>query len=66
MEVYYNFANFVEYGKEQLFNDKIGALDLESMTNNISPGAPFPLNEGEYISESDVLGLGEHIIYAGG
>jgi len=62
----YNFANFVEIAKEQTYDNKIGSLDLETMKIDKSPGAYLPLNKGENIKESDLLGLGDQIIYAGG
>jgi len=69
MESYYNFANFVEVGKEQLYDNKIGSLDLETMIDSNSNKflSVFPLNKGENVSLSDITGLGEHkIVYAGG
>jgi len=34
IEDYYNFADYVETNKEQLYNNKIGSLDFETMTHS--------------------------------
>jgi hypothetical protein len=76
MECYYNFANFPEVAKEQLYNNNIGVLDLESMKNRVSFDEQFiryndeegkeQKEKNKIVNESEFLGIGEHIIYAGG
>jgi DNA polymerase type B, organellar and viral len=69
-EGYYNFGNFIEGNKEQEFNDKFGSFDLETMAIEDSKikanGARGREEFNIPIKESDLLGLGEHIVYAGG
>jgi len=65
-EGYYNFANFFEKNREQDFDDKIGSLDLETMTNE-DPLNVYNIDKHNIpIKDSDLLGLGEQIVYAGG
>ena len=56
-EIHYNFPNFVEPHKDQIFDNKIGTFDLET----------FPINNNnDCNNNNDHLGLGVHVVYAGG
>jgi hypothetical protein len=63
-EAYYNFGNFYEQKRDQDFDDKFGSFDLETMVNeDVLPNID---NFNIVIKDSDLLGLGEQSVYAGG